>query len=252
MKVNAIDLFCGAGGLTHGFEKVGIDVKLGIDNDPACEYPYNKNNKAQFLLADIESVSSEVLLKKLKGKGYSLLAGCAPCQTFSTYNAKAKSSDSRWTLLTHFSRMIREIEPDFVTMENVPGLEKHGVFHEFLSDLGRLQYHVTYQVVNANNYGVPQHRNRLVLLASKHGIIQLLPPAKSKKQTVRQAIGNLPLLKAGDKDSQDLLHLANNLSPLNYERMVASKPGGTWRDWSDDLVAPCHKKESAPRAPCSG
>ena len=89
-KICAIDLFCGAGGLTKGLEKSGIDVRLGIDMDTACEYPYSANNKASFLSKSVQDVEAEELEAAFGSNKIRLLAGCAPCQTFSTYNQKAE------------------------------------------------------------------------------------------------------------------------------------------------------------------
>ncbi len=92
-KVYAVDLFCGAGGLTHGLQKAGIDVRLGVDIDPACEYPYITNNGAKFLLKSVEGLEADELRSHFGKNCIKLLAGCAPCQTFSLYNQKAIDSD---------------------------------------------------------------------------------------------------------------------------------------------------------------
>ncbi|MBM9518771.1 DNA (cytosine-5-)-methyltransferase [Desulforhopalus vacuolatus] len=245
-SICAVDLFCGAGGLTHGLEKSGIAVNLGIDIDPACKYPYSANNNASFLLKSVDDVEASELLGAYNGSRLKLLAGCAPCQTFSSYNQKADSSDKRWWLLLQFSRLIRETEPELVTMENVPGLMDQDVFKEFVADLKARGYHVDYQVVNCAEYGLPQQRNRLVLLASQLGSIKLLSPKEFKKKTktVKEAIGKLPSIEAGAIDSKDPLHQSSSLSKTNYQRILVSTPGGTWRDWPEELVADCHKKKS--------
>lgn len=249
--IGAVDLFCGAGGLTRGLEKVGITVNLGIDIDPACEYPYSANNKADFLLKSVDNVEASELLDAYNGADLKLLAGCAPCQTFSSYNQKADSSDKRWWLLLQFSRLIRETKPELVTMENVPGLMDQDVFREFVNDLEERNYHVDYKVVNCAKYGLPQQRNRLVLLASKLGPIKLLSPKelRRKQKTVKQAIGKLPQIEAGVSDSKDPLHQSASLSETNYQRILVSKPGGTWRDWPEELIADCHKKKSGQTYP---
>lgn len=193
--IAAVDLFCGAGGLTKGLEKVGVDVRLGVDIDPTCAYPYEANNEARFLLKPVERVSAPELLEALNGAPYRLLAGCAPCQPFSTYSqGKDKSSDHRWHLLRQFARLVRETEPELVTMENVPRLAEQDIFDEFVAKLRRLKFHVSYRTVHCADYGVPQQRQRLVLLASRLGPIELIPPthAQGKHRTVQDAIGKLP------------------------------------------------------------
>ncbi len=249
--VTAVDLFCGAGGLTSGLAKSGINVKLGIDIDPACEYPYSANNKADFMLKSVDDVTASELLVAYDGSDIKLLAGCAPCQTFSLYNQKANSSDKRWWLLLQFSRLIKETKPELVTMENVPGLIDQDVFKQFVDELLKRNYYVEYKVVNCADYGLPQQRSRLVLLASKLGPITLLSSKQlhRKRKTVMDAIGTLPPIEAGQKDNKDPLHQCSSLSEINYQRMLASKPGGTWRDWPQELVANCHKKKSGKTYP---
>lgn len=249
--VNAVDLFCGAGGLTRGLEKSGIRVKLGIDIDPACEYPYVANNDAQFMLKSVEHVEASELNDAFSGAEFKLLAGCAPCQTFSTYNQKADSSDKRWWLLRQFSRLMSETEPELVTIENVPGLVGQGIFKEFLKDLEGRKYKIDSQIVNCAEYGLPQQRSRLVLIASRLGPIRLLEPKefRRKPKSVFEAIAGLPLLEAGEIDPKDPMHQCSVLSDKNYQRILASKPGGTWRDWPKELVADCHKKKSGKTYP---
>lgn len=246
-KIYAVDLFCGVGGLTHGLRLSGIDVRLGVDIDPACQYPYTQNNDAEFLLKSVEEVKRDDLMPFYNKNGLKLLAGCAPCQTFSTYNQKACESDRRWWLLRHFSRLIDEVEPDLVTMENVPRLADQNVFADFIKHLEqKKKYHVFWKVVNCAEYGVPQQRSRLVTIASKLGEVRLLTPSEfgRKTKTVAEAIGCLPPLDAGMVDPYDSLHQCSSLSETNLRRIQASIPGGTWKDWPEDLITACHKKST--------
>lgn len=252
VRIKAIDLFCGAGGLTLGLEKAGINVAMGIDIDPACRYPFETNNKARFLKKSVEDVNASELSEAYGNSEFTLLAGCAPCQPFSTYSqGKSDDSDERWGLLFQFSRMVREVKPHFITMENVPMLAHQKVFESFTKTLKKLDYYVCHRIVNCADYGVPQQRNRLVLLASRLGPISLIAPTTSprKHKTVRTAISKLPELNAGEQNEKDPLHQASDLSPLNLRRIRASKPGGTWRDWPKSLVADCHKKTSGKTYP---
>jgi DNA (cytosine-5)-methyltransferase 1 len=252
VSIRAVDLFCGAGGLTRGLEASGIDVRFGVDVDPSCEFPYVANNAATFQLRSVEELSAADISRAFTTSSYSLIAGCAPCQPFSTYQrGKHGPTDERWHLLKHFARLVEQCSPDLVTMENVPGLERQQVFRGFVKTLQRAGYNVNSCVVNCMDYGVPQHRNRLVLLASKLGSIELIPPSTpgDKAPTVRDKIGMLPPLKAGAIDPSDPLHQACELSPLNLKRIRASKPGGTWRDWKPELVAECHRRESGKTYP---
>lgn len=239
----AVDLFCGVGGLTHGLQLGGIRVALGVDIDQRCHFPLESNNNTRFLNADISDLKAEVVLEAMKDGTFSLLAGCAPCQPFSTYSrgSKAGSRSDDWRLVEEFSRLVRETQPDLVTMENVPPLARQEVFNKLLKALDG--YHVSYGVVQCSDLGIPQSRKRLVLLASKLGEIELPEPI-DETPTVREAIESLASLEAGEADAQDNLHLASRLSELNLRRIRASKPGGTWRDWPAHLRAACHVRET--------
>ena len=249
-KVYAIDLFCGAGGLTHGLQRSGIDVIAGLDLDPACEYAYTENNKTKFILADIAKVTGDDIKALWPEDGYRLLAGCAPCQVFSSYTqAKKLTKKEKWSMVDHFLRLIKEVEPDFVTMENVANLKKEDIFSIFVETLKELNYDVWHDIVECASYGVPQQRKRLVLLASRVTKIQIIPPTCNKPKTVKEAIGKLPPLEAGECSKKDILHRASTLSEVNMKRMLASKPGGTWRDWPIDIVAECHKSKTGKSYP---
>jgi DNA (cytosine-5)-methyltransferase 1 len=118
------------------------------------------------------------------------------------------------------------------------------VFQDFVDTLKRLGYKVWFDVVDSSRYGVPQTRRRMVLLASRHGEIEMISPTHSKAKTVKQAIGHLRPLSAGESAPRDKLHVASTLSATNLKRIRASKPGGTWRDWPEDLIANCHRADS--------
>lgn len=243
--IDAVDLFCGGGGLTCGLRQAGIDVRMGVDFDGRCQYAYEHNNHAKFLNKSVVEVTAEEVCDNFRPGHVSLLAGCAPCQTFSKYNQKATWRDKRWLLLDQFTRLVREAHPQLVTMENVPKLEDQKVFARFTGALHDLGYHVCHQVVDCPRYGFPQLRQRVVLIASVFGDIQVPPPPRDVHvQTVREIIGDLPKLKAGQCDPNDRLHFCASLSPLNMRRIRASKQGGTWRDWPKDLVAECHRKDT--------
>jgi site-specific DNA-cytosine methylase len=200
---DAVDLFCGAGGLTKGLSQAGIEVKMGVDIDPACKFPYTANNDSEFLMRSVEDLEAWEIESAFRKNGIRLIAGCAPCQTFSTYNQKAAEDDKRWWLLQQFSRLVLEIKPELVMMENVPGLEDQledqEVFQDFLTDFRRGHYFFNHCIVNCADYGVPQHRHRLVLLASRLGPIKLLTPKEfgARPRSVKQAIGSLPLIQVG-------------------------------------------------------
>ncbi|WP_227505651.1 DNA cytosine methyltransferase [Acinetobacter calcoaceticus] len=248
--VKAIDLFCGAGGLTHGLINSGIDVIAGYDIEESCKFAYEYNNKAQFITKDITTLDSKEINKLLQNSPYTLLAGCAPCQPFSTYARSSKQrltgKDHRWDLLTSFGQIVSEVKPDFVTMENVPGLAEEQVFKDFLSLLVKYDYNIDFQLIFCPDYGMAQTRKRLVLVASRICPIFLPQPTHSPAsyQTVYDVIGHLPPIIAGQIHPEDPLHRSSALSDINLKRIKASKPGGTWLDWPVDLRANCHKKIS--------
>ena len=248
-KVEAIDLFCGVGGLTYGMRKAGIKVLAGLDFDKTCSYAYKFNNDSEFINADISTFPSENLSIKYSRKAIKVLVGCAPCQTFSKHTQKNKDrkSDVKWNLLYSFSEKIRSVNPDIISMENVPELTKYNVFKDFIQSLRDLNYHVIHQIVKCEEYGIPQRRRRLVLLASKFGEIQLLQPTHKSQEiqkTVEMAIKDLPPLSAGDTDPKDPLHRSSILSEINLKRIKNSKPNGTWRDWPKELLPACYRRET--------
>lgn len=254
-KIGAVDLFCGIGGLTHGLRASGIDVVAGIDLDASCQYAYETNNNGEgsFICKSVDEVKGEEINKLLEDFDVKVLVGCAPCQPFSTHRKDKKNRESHkdWGLLRQFGRLVEEVMPDYVSMENVPELVKESIFDEFVTKLKELGYTVEYSVVKAEEYGVPQHRRRLILLASKEGVVKLIGSTNDEKNavTVREAIGELPVVKAGGACEDDPLHTASALSDINIQRIQASIPNGTWRDWPEELRLDCHKKGSGQTYP---
>jgi DNA (cytosine-5)-methyltransferase 1 len=251
--ISAVDLFCGAGGLTHGLLRAGIRVEAGIDLDPSVEHAYSTNNAgAQFLKWDVARKNSPSIARLFAEDGYRLLAGCAPCQPFSKLTNGIERHTS-WDLLDNFGRFVAAIGPELVTMENVPELARRGreVFDRFLGTLEREGYSVDWKIVNCTDYGAPQSRKRLVLLASRLGPIAV-PAGRHRspttRRTVRQAIGRLPRLGVGAKDPNDPIHVAALLSPTNMKRIRATPcDGGTKADWPSDLVLDCHRRKTGSR-----
>lgn len=249
---SVVDLFCGAGGLSHGFVLEGVPVVCGIDIDEECRFPFERNNLAPFVRRDVAGLQGADLRSVFVPGKYRVLVGCAPCQPFSLYTqgrAGRGIEDPKWSLLREFARLIEEVQPDVVSMENVQRLRKFRdgkVLADFVRRLKKAGYFVTEQDVYCPDYGMAQKRTRLVLLASRFGPIDLEPPTHSEDayRTVREAIGHLRPLRAGQADPSDLLHAAAGLSEMNLRRVRASKPGGTWRDWPEELRLACHRRES--------
>lgn len=250
MKINAVDLFCGVGGLTYGIQQAGINVVAGYDIDEKSKFAYEYNNDAKFILKDINGIEDDEILGLYPSDtDIKVLIGCAPCQPFSTYSHKYQNNENtkkKIDLLDCFGRQVELVKPDIVSMENVPQMQKKEVFHRFRTLLEKNGYKVTYKVVYAPDYGVPQTRKRLLLLASKFGDISLIEPEfnSDTHPTLRDTIEKLPEIKAGETYKHDPLHRCRNLSDLNLKRIRQSKPGGTWRDWDDDLLLEAYKKDS--------
>ena len=245
MDTKVVDLYCGVGGLTHGLVQEGLEVVAGIDFDETCRYAYEHNNNAKFIKQDLTIANSDEINELFGDAKVKILVGCAPCQAFSTLNNKSTANE-KWKLLYSFSRIINDIQPDIVSMENVPNLIKFNngkVFQDFVNNLEEQGYQVTYEVLNARHYGVPQNRNRLILIASKKGKVIFLPP-NLNDLTLHEAIGHLPPIADGETHSADKLHKARKLSPLNKKRIQHTPKNGGWRDWPMDLILECHKKES--------
>ncbi|MCZ2127768.1 MAG: DNA cytosine methyltransferase [Anaerolineales bacterium] len=250
MKTSAIDLFCGIGGLSYGLKKAGISVKAGIDLDQTCQFAYEKNVKADFISQDISKIKGADIRKLYwSNKGeIKVLAGCAPCQPFSTHANKIKTDKrtKKWRLITEFQRLIKETNPDIVTMENVPNLANQKIFADFVSFLKERKYFVSYSNIYCPDYGIPQKRRRLVLLASKYGDIHVIPKTHSEKEyvTLRDVIGELPAIESDEICKSDPLHRTTKLTEINLKRIKASVPNGTWRDWDESLLLACHKKKT--------
>jgi DNA (cytosine-5)-methyltransferase 1 len=254
-----VDLFCGSGGLTYGLEQAGIDVAAGVDADPDCAFPYEHNTDAQFVRADIEPIAKrnpERIASMFSFRpDLKILAGCAPCQPFSPLNNGTSSTEhDKWGLINSFQKIAEDIEPDIIVMENVYRVRTHDVYLDFEDRLAELGYEINDdddKRVYCPEYGIPQKRKRWVLLASKHGPIELGPPThptEADYPTVADHIGHLPPLEAGEVHPDDRLHQARTLSETNLERIRIMEPGADWRIWDEkgreDLLLDCHKKES--------
>jgi DNA (cytosine-5)-methyltransferase 1 len=246
LDANVVDLFCGIGGLTHGFRREGFRVVAGVDTDPRCKYAYEENNAAKFFQRDVQNLSVRALRRMYPSDAVRILAGCAPCQPFSLYQngKKEQHRSEKWRMLYEFARLASGLMPEVLTMENVPQIEHRKVFRDFVNILETAGYWVTWYRVKCALYGIPQQRTRLVLFASRLGAIRMLAPTSrlSDIRTVHDAIGHLPSIVAGGCDPKDRLHRSRNLSELNQRRISSTSEGGWWRDWDDSLILRCHKK----------
>ena len=251
MKKNiiGIELFCGCGGLTKGLGDAGISMIKGIDIDETAKITYEKNNpKAKFVKGDIKKISVKDLMKGVNRRGkYLLLAGCAPCQPFSIHNSNSQN-DKRRSLIQHFANLIKTIRPEFILVENVPGFKKNNVYYtKFINILKKHHYYFDESIIDAAEYGVPQHRKRYVLVGSLQGEINL-PKGKYGKEgreykTVRDAIKKFPKLESGKTHKKIRNHSSRNLSDINLKRIrLTPKNGGSRCDVPEQLKLQCHKK----------
>jgi len=248
IKISAVDLFCGAGGMTHGLLQAGIDVVAGVDIDEGCRYAYEHNNRpAKFLHADVADVDPD-MLRQPGDKSLRLLVGSPPCQPFSVANRDKKQCDPRREMMLDFMRLAIKLLPDFVVMEEVPQAKNSWEYDRVKILLSSLphDYKIWDGVVDCAQYGVPQSRRRLVMIASRHIPVKMIGWGGEPAATVADAIGDLPEIAAGETHAADRYHRSPRLSELNMLRMRASKPGGSWRtDWPAELMGDAHVRGSA-------
>ncbi len=243
-KPKAIDLFCGCGGLTLGLKQAGFEVVGAIDCDDLAVETYKANHpEVHVWKKDIQKLSGRAVKRKLKLKKgeLDLLAGCPPCQGFSTMrtlNGGREIEDKRNDLIYEFLRFVKELEPKAIMMENVPGLIKDERFENFCEEIKKLGYIPNADVKDAADYGVPQRRQRMILLAGKGRKIEFAKPTKRK--TVADAIRNLP--PAG-KSGDPLHDIKENRSKKVRKRIrQIPKNGGSRTDLPKKDQLECHKK----------
>jgi DNA (cytosine-5)-methyltransferase 1 len=245
-KYTAIDLFCGAGGLTDGLKKAGFRVLAGVENNPVAAETYKLNNRiAKIYEGDIRKLSPEQMMQDLglERGDLDLLAGCPPCQGFSSHRTRNKASsitDERNDLVFEFVRYVEAMLPKMVMMENVPALAKDWRVNELKIRLSALGYHVdeTFaQIKDAADYGVPQRRKRLLIKASRFGVIPNAPVVK-KRKTVSTAISALP----SPGLSGDPLHDIFEVRSSKIQQLIALVPknGGSRTDIPKKYWLKCH------------
>ena len=252
--IKCVDFFCGGGGMSLGLSRAGIDVVGALDNDPDCRATYEANHPGStFIQADITKAKMSILESELgirKDDDNLLFVGCSPCQYWSIINGKTnserkqKSHGSR-NLLRYFLEFVRHYRPGYVLVENVRGIDKHRQ-ESGLDDLTNFLYKKGYRwddgVLEASRYGVPQSRRRYVLVASRVLPDIQLPEASKKISRVREYIGDLPAIKAGEVCRKDPLHRASGLSEKNLARVQMTPEGGLRDYWAkSNLIIPAYK-----------
>lgn len=249
--IKVYDFFSGCGGASCGFRNAGMEIALGIDNDPEAATTFQRNfPEANFLCKDIRYINVEELEDYIDRESPSLFCGCAPCQPFSRQNRNKSEKDDRVNLLGEFGRFVEHYLPDYIFVENVPGIQNFPIAESPLASfcdlLKRLEYREpSFKVVEALRYGVPQKRKRLILIVGRQRDLEF--PAYTYKNgndnlpTVGDWIGDLPPLMAGETSPDDPEHCAAKLSELNLRRIRATPEGGNRRDWPEELWLNCHK-----------
>ncbi len=244
-KFKAIDLFSGCGGLTQGLKEAGFGVLAAIEIDPLAAETYAVNHpEVSLFMLDIRTVSAKVLLDACKlGRGeLDLLAGCPPCQGFSRLrnnNRRVRMDDPRNRLIADVLRLVQGIFPRVLMLENVPNLARYSRYVRFKRELQQMGYEVSDEILNVADYGVPQRRRRLVVLASRICKISQIRPA-GLRRTVRDAIGNLSEHSLGDDPLQQSSERRSNR--VGALIRAVPKDGGSRKDLPKRFVLKCHER----------
>lgn len=256
-NLTAIDLFCGAGGLSIGFERAGFRILAGNDINSVAGQTFQRNHKdAAFIAEPVQDVEVSHLLSStgLKAGELTCLIGGPPCQGFSVYNHQRGMHDARSHLFKEYLRIVKGLRPQWIVMENVTGIlsiDGGKVVEQIKDGLAELGYAVEWRVLKAEEYGVAQERRRIVFIGTRTGQQIAFPEpthgaGKKPFVTVRDAIADLPRLENGGKflgpRGSILNHASPKLSDINLQRMKHIPQGGSWRDIPVDLLPEGMKK----------
>lgn len=249
--IAVIDFFSGCGGTSLGLRNAGMNIVAGLDSDRDAANTFRANfPEAAFIERDIRKVTIDEVRQLIPVGQQLLLSGCAPCQPFSKQNRSRSQfdPDGKRTLLCEFQKFVMALDPDYVMVENVPGLQKignEGPFYDFIKALMGRGYQIDWDILSALSYGVPQVRRRLVLMAALQKDVKL--PSSTHGlglkavSVVKDHIWGLPKLEAGETDPHDPDHAAMDLSSLNIERISLTPEGKGRESWPARLVLDCHR-----------
>ncbi|MCY2953159.1 MAG: DNA cytosine methyltransferase [Planctomycetota bacterium] len=260
--LTALDIFAGGGGLTVGLKKAGFHVAGAVEIEPNAFATYKANHpEVMGFKQDVRTIDGKSLLSLSPTGKIDLLAGCPPCQGFSSLTSKYKRPDPRNQLVGEMSRLIKEIKPRAIMMENVPGLADRGksLFKRFLRVLSKEGYVVRYDVLQVANYGIPQSRRRLVVLAGRGFAIELPEPTHSRSgedgkqawRTIREVIYGMPkpvtLKEAIARGGPQAFawHVVRTMAIQNQRRIRQAKPGRVWTSIPKRLRPECHQDREA-------
>lgn len=245
-----IDFFSGCGGASAGLRQAGMRIAAAVDFDAAAAATYRANfPEAEFHEADVRKLGHDVFDNLVSNEAFLVFSACAPCQPYSSMRPSGSRARPRErSLLLTLIPFIKRLKPDAIIVENVPGLQRipgGSTWNRFLRYLDRSGYSTQWDVVDCRDYGVPQRRKRLVLLASRHGSIDLPEPTHGENRqpysTVRDFIGSLPPIEAGQSHPGDPLHRSGALGSLNLRRIKAISEGGSRSEWPEELWLNCHR-----------
>lgn len=245
MNYNSIDLFSGCGGQTEGLHQAGFKTRVAVEIVSDAVLAFKLNHKeTDVITKDIRNIKSEEIIEKLNGHPLHLLAGCPPCQGFSSIrrlNKKKNAKDDRNSLVLEYLRLVKELKPLTIMMENVPGLKKYQLFKYVVKELKLFGYNPQVKIVNVKDYGVPQNRKRLIMVGSLLGKISIAKPT-NQKLTVRDVIGGLELIN----ETMDAIH---KIIPTHTEHIMerirlTPKNGGSRKDLPIEYELKCHKNKN--------
>lgn len=241
----AIDLFAGCGGLSEGLRQAGFNIIAAVEVNKHAAETYAANHRETMLFVeDIRKLDMNKIYELLKGETLYLLAGCPPCQGFSSMrrlNRKEPVDDPRNDLILEYLRFVKEFKPLTLMMENVPSITNYDLFKYVVKELEFMGYNIDYKIVNVSNYGVPQRRKRFVMVGSRIGEIKV-PPGNNERRTVRDVIGGLE----SAYNSSDPVHKIFPKHVARIEKMISQIPknGGSRTDLPEEYTLECHKREN--------
>jgi DNA (cytosine-5)-methyltransferase 1 len=258
MGLKAVDFFCSGGGMSSGMLKAGINVLAGIDHDETCKETYEANiTGSKFIHADVFEYREDQLEKDLdlkKNDDDLILIGCSPCQFWSIINTVREKSSKSKSLLVEFRRFVEYFNPGYVVVENVPGVlrrKNESGLEDFIDWLNEQGYKVHCEIHNVSEYGVPQNRKRLTLIANRVSDFVIEPVKfEGKKLSVFDVIGEhngFPKVPAGHRDESDFMHTVAGLQQINIDRLkVTHKNGGTRMSYANNnkLAPKCHVNDT--------
>jgi DNA (cytosine-5)-methyltransferase 1 len=258
-RFTAIDLFAGGGGLTLGLKRAGFRVVAAVEVERHAFTTYKANHPdVTTYKQDVRTVDGVALAALAPNAHVTMLAGCPPCQGFTSLTSKYRRADPRNDLVLEMARLCEEIKPTVVMMENVPGLVSKGrpLFAEFVRRLVKAGYVIRYDTLQVADFGVPQNRRRLVLLAGKGFAVPLPKPTHSatganglaKWRVVEDVIRGLPrpvlleCVAAEEGPKAVNWHVVRKLSSENRQRLRVAKVGKHWKHIPKKFRPTCHQE----------